>query len=252
MPPAFTVARYVLVEARRSGLPWLALGCVLAALGAAAFAGQVAITETRELQAATAGAVLRVCAAFLIATNVVASVAREGSDRGLEFALTLPLSRAQYYLGKLAGFATCAVLVATSFALPMLLWSEPVSIAAWWISLAAEGALVAAIALFFSMTLGNVTPALGATAAFYLLGRSLSAMQAIAAGPFDNSRESPFGGAIEIVALLLPKLDQTTRTEWLVYGETIRDDWWIGLGGLALYFVVAAAGGLFDFSRRNL
>ena len=252
MPPAFTVARYVLVEARRSGLPWLALGCILTALGAAAFAAQVAITETRELQAATAGAVLRVCAAFLVATNVVASVARERGDRGLEFALTLPVSRAQYYLGKLAGFATCAALVATSFAVPMLLWSELASIAAWSFSLAAEGALLAAIALFFSTTLGHEAAALGATAAYYLLGRSLSAMQAIAAGPFDGSRENPLGGAIEIVALLFPRLDQATRTEWLVYGGTTRDDWWIGPSGLGLYWMVAAAAGLFDFSRRNL
>ena len=252
MQPVLTLARYVLLEARRSGLGWLAVGCILIAIGAAALAAQLAITETRELQAATAGALLRMCAAFLIASHVVASTAREASDRGLEFALTLPISRSQYYLGKLAGFASCAALVATLFAFPMLCWSRPAAVAAWWISLAAEGALLAAVALFFSTALAQVVPALVATAAFYLLGRSVSAMQAIAAGPFGGDRESTLASAVDLLGLLLPRLDRATRTEWLVYEAPAREDWLIALAGLAIYFMVAAAAGLFDLSRRNL
>ena len=252
--PIATIARFVLLEARRSGLPWLALACVAAALGLAGFLSQVALTEGRELQAAAAAAVLRAGAAFLIAAHVVASVAREANDKGLELALALPISRPAYYLGKLAGYCCCGVLLATFFALPMLLWSAPAAIFQWWISLALELGLVAAAALFFAMTLAQVAPALAATAGLYLLARSVSAIQEIAAGPL--AEESAAGRAarwaIDAVALLLPRLDRATRTEWLLYGVPPQSDFLLALAGLAIYFALLAAAGLFDFSRRNL
>lgn len=245
MRPVCIVARYVLVEASRSGLAWLALACILASAGAAAFTAQVAITEARELQAAAAGALLRFCAVFLIASHVTASVAREANDRGLELALALPLSRGRYYLGKLAGFAICGALLASALALPMLLRAAPAAVAAWWISLALETALVASVALFFSILLAQVVPALAATAAFYLLGRTVSAMQAIAG-------EEVLASAVGGLALLVPPLDRATRTEWLLYGVPSLGDWLGALAGLAIYLSLAAAAGLFDFSRRDL
>ena len=126
-----TVAYYSLVEALRSGLPWLAVACVIAVLGLSGFLSQVAITEAEALQASTAGALLRACAVFLISSHVVASVAREANDKGLELALALPISRPAYYLGKLLGFAGVGVLLATLFALPLLAWAKPADLAAW-------------------------------------------------------------------------------------------------------------------------
>jgi hypothetical protein len=99
------------------------------------------LTETREFQAAAAAVLLRFSGAFLIATYVVTSVARETGDRGLELALTLPISRLTYYAGKLAGFACCGALLAMAFAMPLLLWSPPAAVAMWCASLAMETAL---------------------------------------------------------------------------------------------------------------
>lgn len=249
MREILTIARYVLVEARRSSLGWLALVCMLATGGAAAFAGQVALMEARELQAAGAGALLRLCAAFLIASHVVASATREANDRGLELALALPLSRGQYYFGKLAGFSACGVLLASGFSLPMLLWAAPAAVAAWWISLALETALIAALALFFAVLLVQVVPALAATAAVYLLGRSIASIQAIAAGPVVDGKA--FASAFDALALVLPRLDRATRTEWLVYGAPSPEEWFAALANLSTSIALAAAAGLFDFSRRN-
>ena len=87
-----TVARYVLVEARRSALPWLAAACMLGVLALAGFLSQVAITEATSLQASASAALLRACAVFLLAAHVVSSVVREANDKGLELALALPIS----------------------------------------------------------------------------------------------------------------------------------------------------------------
>jgi hypothetical protein len=251
--PAAILARLCLVEARRGGLPWLAAGALAAALTLAAFLSQVAITESRALQLAVLAAVLRACAVFLIAAQVAASVLREMNDKGMELALSLPLSRAAQYLGRLAGFVACAIVLAAVFALPLLAWAPPGAAALWALSLACEAALVAAAALFFAMTLAQLVPAIAATAGLYLLARSIAAIQAIAAGPLaeDTLAQRAARVAVDGVALLLPRLDAVTRSEWLLYGAPAAGTYLAGLAGLALYGSLLVAAGLFDFHRRN-
>ncbi len=249
-----TVARYVLVEARRGALPWLAVGGVLAALGLSGFLAQVAITEAAALQASVSAALLRACAVFLVAAHVVSSVVREANDKGLELALALPISRTSWYLGKLLGFVCAGALIATLFALPLLAWAKPADLAAWWLALAVEVAVVAAAALFFASALGQTVSAIAATIGLYLLARSIAAIQAIAGGPLAG--ESASGQAarwvVDAFALLLPRLDAVARADWLLYGAPPAAELALALAGLAIYFALLAAAGLFDFSRRNL
>jgi hypothetical protein len=252
--PTATVARYVLIEARRSALPWLAAASMLAALGLAGFLSQVAITEAAALQASACAALLRACAVFLVAAHVVASVVREANDKGLELALALPLSRPAWYLGKLLGFAGTGVLLATLFALPLLAWAKPSDLAAWWLALAAEAALIAAAALFFASALGQTVAAIAATLGFYLLARAISSIQAIAGSPLadDGAAGQAARWMVDGLALLLPRLDALARGDWLLYGAPPAAELAPALAGLAIYFALLAAAGLFDFSRRNL
>src|SRR6185436_14577619 len=134
--PTSTVARYVLIEARRSALPWLATASVLAALGLAGFLSKVAITEASALQASVCAALLRACAVFLVAMHVIASVVREANDKGLELALAFPL--------------------------PLPAWAKSPDLAAWALALAAETAVIAAAALFFATALGQTVAAIAA------------------------------------------------------------------------------------------
>lgn len=254
MPPAATLARLVLIEARRSGLPWLAGACIAAGIGLAAFLSQVALTESRELQVAIIAAWLRACAVFLIAAHVATRTLREIDDKVLEQMLALPIRRPSQYLGRLAGFAACGVLLAAAFAAPLAAWAPPGAVALWGLSLACEVALVAAAALFFAMTLVQPVPAIAATAGLYLLARSIAALQALAGSPL--AEESIAGtlarGAVSAVAFLLPRLDAATRSEWLLYGAPAASTYAAAIGSLALYGIVLAAAGLFDFERKSL
>lgn len=254
MSPVWTLARYTLIEARRSGLPWLALACIAVALGLAAFLSQVAITESLQLQAALVAAILRACAVFLVAVHVVTSIVRENADKGFELALSLPVSRTAFYAGKLAGHVMVGAAIATAFALPLLVWAGPGAVLAWWLSLVFEAALAAALSLFFVFTLTNVVPALAAITGFYLLARSIDAIQAIARGPAleDSLLSSLAKWGVDGVALLLPRLDAVTRTDWVVYGGPSVPDLAQAIGGLALYSALACVAGLVDFHRRNL
>jgi ABC-type transport system involved in multi-copper enzyme maturation permease subunit len=254
MPPALLLARAALLEARRTGLPWLLLGLLAGSLALAAFLSQVALTEGRELQAAVVAALLRAGAAFLLAAHVAASVVREANDKVLELALALPLSRQEYYLGKLLGYAAVGLVLALASAAPLLLWSAPAAVALWGGSLALELLLVVAATLFFAMTLANVVAGIAATAALYLLGRTIAAIQLLARGPLaeEGWTQVLARGAVDAVALLLPRLDAATRSDWLLYGLPPPGEYATGLLSLVAYAALLAAAGLFDFHRRNL
>lgn len=255
MPPAATLARLVLIEARRGGLPWLAAACIAAGIGLAAFLSQVALTESRELQVAIVAAWLRACAVFLVTAHVATRTLREIDDKALELMLALPVGRPGQYLGRLAGLAACGALLAAVFAAPLLFLAPPGAVALWGLSLACEVALVAAAALFFAMTLVQPVPAIAATAGLYLLARSITALQALASGgPLaDGSLAAMLArGAVGAVAFLLPRLDAVTRSDWLLYGAPPAGELAPALAGVGLYLVLLAAAGLFDFSRKNL
>jgi len=251
--PAAILARLALLEARRGGLVWLALAAIVAAAALGAFLAQLAITEARLLQSAVVAALLRSCAVFVIAAQVVGAVRREVDDRRLELALALALPRSTQYLGRLAGFALAGAALALVFSLPLLLWAPPAAVAAWGLSLALELVLVAAAALFFAMSLGSLVAALAATAGLYVLGRAMGAVQAIAGGPLadDTALHRLAHYAIDAVALVLPALDRVTRTDWLLYGLPDARAYGAALGTLAIYSILLAAAGIFDFQRRT-
>ncbi|MGH8737746.1 MAG: ABC transporter permease [Burkholderiales bacterium] len=251
---AAILARFVVLEARRSGLPWLVAASIAAGVGLAAFLSQVALTGSLALQTAIVAALLRVCAVFLVAAQVLTSTQRERDDKGLELMLSLPLSRASYYLGRLTGFAACGAAVSACFALPLLLWSPPLSVLLWAFSLFVETTLLAAAAMFFSVVLVQLVPAAAATAGMYLLARSIDAIQAIAGGPLaePSLAQQIAHRSIDAVALLLPRLDSVTRTDWLIYGPPALGDYAVAISGLAVYTLLLVAAGLFDFHRRNL
>jgi ABC-type Na+ efflux pump permease subunit len=250
--PAAIFIRLALIEARRGGLVWLAAVSIVTAVALGGFLAQLAITESRLLQAAVVAGLLRVCAVFAIASQVVASVRREIDDKRVELLLALPLSRPAQYLGRLAGFIALGIVVAVLFAVPLALWAPPAAVAGWALSLACELALVAAAALFFAMTLAQLVPALAATAGLYFLARSMGAMQAIAASPLteDSFLQELGRHALDALALVLPALDRVTRTEWLLYGIADARSYALAVGGMLVYTALLAAAGVFDFERR--
>jgi ABC-type Na+ efflux pump permease subunit len=254
MPATAILARFVLLEARRSGLPWLVAASLAATLGLAAFLAQVALTESIALEVAFCAALLRACAVFLVAAHVAASTLREIDDKGLELMLTLPVSRSAHYLGRLGGYVALGAVISLCFALPLLLWSPAAAVALWAVSLAAETALVAAAALFFSMALAQPVSAVAASVGLYLLARAIGSIQSIAASPLAEPTLAHrlAQWCVDTVALLLPRLDAATRTDWLIYGAPSGGAYATALVGLLLYALLLIVAGLFDFHRRNL
>lgn len=252
--PILPIARYTLLEALRNRLLWLALILVAAGLAFTQFLQQVAITESSQIQAALLAALLRVGAVFMLASFVVTSMVREFNDKVMELVLSRPLRRSSYFLGKLAGYAAVALALALLFSLPLALFAPAARIALWSLSLACELLLVAAFALFCVLTLTQVTSALAAVAGFYLLARSIGALQIMAANPLSGGPsfgQQAVNAIVDAIAFLLPGLDRMTQTGWLIYAAPTAAEVLQLLAQTAVYAILLCAAALFDLQRKN-
>jgi len=252
MPIVAALARATLLEAVRNRLLWLTVILVAAAFGLTQFLNQVAITETREIQAALLAAPLRVAAVFILAVFVITSMVRELGDKVTELLLSLPVPRSHYFFGKFAGFAFVAVVLALLCALPLAQFAKPSGLALWTASLVCELLIVAAMSLFCVLSLAQVLPAFAAVGGFYLLSRSMTAMQIIAgASLYDPTlTDRVVGTIVGLIGLLLPSLDGMTQTTWLL-GGTFGSVLVSVFGQTAIYLVLICSAALFDLYRKN-
>jgi ABC-type transport system involved in multi-copper enzyme maturation permease subunit len=248
------IARTTLLEALRSRMLWLIGALILLVFGIASFLQEVALIEAAQVQGAIIAALLRACAAFLVAAFVVMSMVREFNDKVFELMLAQPWPRAVYLLGKFAGFALSAVFLAALIAAPLVAFIPVERVPAWFASLACELVIVAAMSLFCVITLTHVVPALAAVLAFYVLARSIAALQIIALGSEGSTAWSDrvANWTVQGIAFLLPRFDQMTQTAWLVVAPPSAGALASVFAQAAVYTLLLVAAAQFDLQRQNL
>ncbi len=249
------IARFTVVEALRTRYGIILLLLTLLSFGLAQFLSQVAITETAQIQRAVVAAVLRFSAVFLVALYIITSISREFSDKVVELMFSLPMPRGSYYLGKLAGYAMLAAATAAVFSLLLLTVTPWAQAAMWGVSLVFELLLVCAASLVLVLALNQVTPAFCAVVAFYLLARSIAAMQLMAHGPLVDGHSMAsqlIARLIDGMAFLLPDMSLFTRSDWLLYSTAQWQDLLPLLGQTAVYLALLSGVALFDLYRRNI
>jgi len=249
-----TIGRYTVLEALRTRLPALTVVCIAVLVGASFFVREIAITDSARFQTAFYAATARFAMVFLAALHVIASVTRDFDDKGLDMVLALDLPRSHYVMGKLAGFLAIAagLALAAGIALaPLAGWEAALQ---WSVSLALELAIVVALSLFCVVTFNSTIPAASFVIAFYVLARTLTAVRLISANPVANA-DAPshqvLAWLVEGLALVVPALDQWTRTEWLVDQPASWSTLALAGGHGALFVVVLTAAAVFDMHRRN-
>ena len=253
-PRIVTIARYTVLEAVRTRLPVLTFACIAALFAASFFVREIAITEAARFQTAFYAATVRFAVVFVAALYSVASLAREFQDKGLDVTLALDLPRSHYIVGKLAGFVVIAGALALAAALPLVPLAGVQAVAAWSASLAAEIAIVVAFGVFCAVTFTQLMPALSVVMAFYLFARALVAMRLIAANPIAGAQtlsHQAMSWLVEGLALVIPGLEDWTRTAWLVDGGAVWHDLPAIVLHAVLFIVVVGAAAVFDMYRKN-
>ena len=250
MPIVASLAKLTLLEAVRNRVLWLAVAVIVVAFGLAQFLSQVGITETREIQIVLVAALLRVAAAFIVAVFVITSMVRESTDKITELLLSLPTPRAAYFFGKFTGYASVAAILALVCALPLLPFAKTLGLALWTASLVCELLIVTAVSLFCARE--RTQNRLTAVTGFYLLSRSMAAMQIIAGAPLHEQTftDQVVGAVVALIALLLPSLDSMTQTTWLLGGAP-GNVLAAVFGQTVIYLVLICSAALFDLYRKN-
>lgn len=248
------IARYTFVEALRNRLFMLTVVGLVCLLGLAEFAGELAITETRQIQTVLVASVARW---FIIVTTslfVISSMVRDFNDKGLEMMLSLPVSRTAYYFGKYLGYMTLALITSLALCLILLIYADLLPLLFWCLSLICEMAIIVALSMLCLFTLNNITVSFVVVMAFYLLSRLMTSIQLLSSSPIleaEGMSQQFMNMLINVIAHLLPDLDQFTRSDWLING----------IDGNALAFVFAQtlvylailfAAGLFDLYRKEI
>lgn len=248
------IARVTVLEAVRSKMLWLVATVLALSLGVASFLHQVAIIESAQIQGAVVGALLRACGAFLTVSFVVMSMVREFNDKVLELMLAQPWPRAVYLFGKFVGFSTAAVALALILSLPLVLFVPAERIPAWSLSLACELVILTAMSLFFVITLTHIVPALAAVVGFYVLARSISAIQVIAMASESSVRwtDRLADWIVSAIAWVLPRFDQMTQAAWLVNQPPTMAMIAGVIAQTVIYTLLLMTAAQFDFHRQNL
>jgi len=247
------IARYTLLEAWRNRFALLLIGMLIVAVLASIFVRQQAITESARAQVAFLASSLRLGTVFIVAIYVLQGSLREFHDKVLELMLSLDLPRSSYLAGKFLGYALISVSCAVAGSLPLLALAAPQDVFLWAYTLMLELWIVAAFALFCITTFTQFLSGATFVLAFYLLARSISAIQLVSQSTLaEPGLATDFGAFLaDAIALVLPRLDAFTQTAWLVDAPVVP----LSMPGAtlqtAIYVTLLLAAAMFDLQRRN-
>lgn len=255
MTQMLTLARYVLLEAFRTHFFGVMMIVVGIGMGIALFLAQVSLTESQAAQSSILAAFLRLSAIYAMSLFVISSMVNEFADRSLHLWLAFPLARSHYLFGKLLGYATVGLLLAVILTWVLLTYETHWQTVLWGISLFCELLLIISFSVLCVLSFQQAVPAFSAVAGFYLLARSMGAVQAMSYSPLHNAStwSDWFLHALSnTLVMLLPPLDRFTLSEWLVYHTGTLEQLGLILVQTLLYLGLLISMSLFDLYRKEI
>lgn len=255
MRQTFTISYFTVLEAIRNKLFVFTVIFIIAMFGISGFIGELAITETSQLQGAVLGFALRLMCIFIVSLFVITSTVREFDDKGFELLLSLSIPRWSYYLGKILGFSSLSLIVTVLITLPLFIYSGFSQVLFWGCSLFCELLIMVSASLFCLFTFGNITISFTIVTVFYLLSRTIYAIRLMSENPIlsETSFFQEFMKyMVEGISVFLPDFSVFTRSEWLIYGHVSPDQLVPVLGQTLIYVFLLSCASLFDLYRKNL
>ncbi|HEV8646530.1 MAG TPA: ABC transporter permease [Burkholderiales bacterium] len=248
------IACYTVLEAWRNRLIVLVVIAVALLTLLSLFARELAVTESTRLQTAILASTLRVASVFLIALYILNGLTREFNDKIIELMLSLDLPRPGYLMGKFLGFAMLALAVATIATVPVAILAPAHAALAWGCSLALELLIITALSVFCMTTFTQLLPAAAFVTAFYLLARSITAIQLMSGSGLlgvDGFGQKASAVLADALAIALPRMDAFTQTAWLVNDAGAQIPLLNIVLQTAVYVGLLLAAAMFDLYRKN-
>jgi len=250
-----TIAKYSIWEAIRDKFLIFILIGVVTFFCISLFIGELAITESAQMQAAILASSLRLFSVFTMSLFVITSMIREFNDKGFELILSHPVPRSSYYFGKFAGFSVVALLIALMSLFCLWIY-VPVNFALFWsFSLFCELLIIISLSLLCLFSFNSITISFSVVMAFYILSRSIEVIQLISDSPIlpiGSMSHKFMNSLLDVIAYIIPDLNKFTQTDWLIYVSDINADMFIVIGQTLIYIILLSSVALFDLYRKEL
>ncbi len=250
----YTIAWFTFLENLYNRSLYVGGAVVALALVMAQFLDALTIIESREFQHAFLGVFLRLSGVLLMSVMIVTGMRRELDEKRLELTLAFAISRSAYLTGKFLGYGLIAGIVVMVLTVPLWFTVPASQVLVWGLSAWCELLIVSMLALTCALTFNQVTGALLALFATYLLARVMHALQAMGHGVFFSDAtiaDSLINHLLDAIAFVLPGLNYFANTDWLVYHTAQLSSLLPVVGQTVIYLSLLAAVALFDLYRKN-
>lgn len=251
----WTLARFSVIDMMRSRWLWLCLAGVVGVSAVALFAGALAITERHEVMLSAVAALARLACIAIVMLLSASLLVREIQERTWLLGLAAPMSRSVWILGKWLGLGAVACVSAVLFAIPLMILQPGASTLGWAASLMLEALLVSSLVMAAALAFKQLPATLFASGVFYLAARVIGLVQMLnERAPLENqAAQGLTNGWLEVLGMLLPRLDLFTSTQWLLEPQSWQPNS-LGLvaGQAALYCAIVLVVGCIDLTRKDV
>lgn len=267
------LVRYVLTAALRDRLMLTFALMISAAAGISIFLGSSAMTERESFSVVFGAGGLRFLGILGIVLFCCFYMRRSFETKEVEFLLSRPISRLSFLLSHAAAFMILAVLAAGLVTGAVFFMGKPDigGLLSWGLSIGIEAMIMAVTALFFSAVLSSAAGSALATLGFYVLARLIGTLIGIASVAPENIVFVFLNKLMDMISVVIPRLDMMGQTSWLVYGvegsgsigylgratayaqgliEVLGINGFIAVQGIVFVALLLAAAA-FDFLRRE-
>lgn len=251
------ILRYTLLTAKRD---WLFIGLIimlLMAYGLSVFMGSTALVEAQQTTLTYFAGTGRIILITGLILFICFHIRRSFENREIESLLSKPLSRAEFILGYWFGFFILAVLATLPLLLVMSILLKPDigGLLLWGGSLILEAAIMVAFALLAALILGSAVSAVMGCAAFYLISRLIGFFIAAINNPSALMSSGIPGKIMEfvlqVISIILPRLDQYAQSKWLVYGIAEQSDIWVFPLQSLIFIPLLLFMAMYDLKRKQ-
>ncbi len=253
---SFAIIKYILTAALRDKLLLSVVAVVALGICLSLFSASSAVIEQDQFTLVYLGSSLRILGLVGLVLFTIFFIRRLFDARDIEYLLSRPLSRVSLLLSSSAAFSLLAL--GSAVLLGLIVGGvagtsgHMSGVALWFTGIAAEYILMVNVALFFALVLSSPVTAGMATIGFYILARMIGQLMGI----IQNS-DIQFPGqeilnqVMNVVAMLIPRLDLMTQTSWLIYGSGGVQDYIFILLQTAVFLALILTAALIDLVRRQ-
>lgn len=250
-----TTIRYILLTALRDRLFIGLFAVVIAATLISLLLGSTAFLESAQMTLALTAGASRLIVLIGLIVFACFHIRQMFDSKEMEMMLSRPISRHMLLMAYWLGFAAVGmVLCLPVFGILALMGHAGwLGLAAWSASLLLEVMLVLALALFAALTLRSAALSVMGCMGCYVLARMMAFF-------VMTSQSGLAGGAhmtwakylLELISIMVPRLDMFTQSQWLVYGGEALAGWWHVPVQAAIFIPLLLLASVADFSRREL